>query len=631
MAVKIGSARGDEHGNITGGSAGDQKGGREVSTQSWYKHSKGWRVLRPNSTVVASKIATAMQRACDNNNIGYDQTQRNTLYNAAKSVGFDPGKVTKKVETDCSGLVRVCCAYAGIKVGDFYTVTLPSKLLATKQFTELKDSKYTNSSNYLRVGDILCTKTKGHTAVVLSNGSKVTEDIGLESDNTNYTFGLDVVHTFGSRTLSSGMSGSDVRELQSKLNSIGYDCGVATGIFDTATVTALKKFQQDNNLAVDGKATSSVCSLISTWNTLDKVNPNSSNTVTILTGDQPSTKPNELLVAIQSKKKTTTNSRVTTDTEIIDTTSVSYNVYYPPIEGDVTWDTERSGSPGKVTFKVLGETPFTEGDIVSLTYGESNVFLGYIFKIDSDKSGVTSITAYDQTRYFKNSDTYVFEKKTASEIVRQIANDYKMPVGTIENTSVAIESFVADNKTIFDIIGDALDATISYDGKMYTLYDDYGRINLKSPNSMIVNLLLCEDTVGNYSFSSSIDEETYNQIILYFDNKTTNKREYFTATDEKTVGQWGVLRKTSSVNTSKGAQSLADNYLKTYNKKVRKLSVSSAFARCDVRAGTVIPVKMKVGDVDIKNFMMVEKASHTWSNGKYFMNLDLSGAGEFSV
>ena len=46
MAVIIGSARHDEHGNCySGGKAGDQTG-QEVSTQKFYNHSKGWYVLR---------------------------------------------------------------------------------------------------------------------------------------------------------------------------------------------------------------------------------------------------------------------------------------------------------------------------------------------------------------------------------------------------------------------------------------------------------------------------------------------------------------------------------------------------------------------------------------------------------
>ena len=82
MAVKIGSARGDENGKAHGGLAGDQTG-KEVSTQSYYLHSKGWRVFRAKNPAVAEKIAQAMQAACDNKHIGYDQYERNTLYKAA--------------------------------------------------------------------------------------------------------------------------------------------------------------------------------------------------------------------------------------------------------------------------------------------------------------------------------------------------------------------------------------------------------------------------------------------------------------------------------------------------------------------------------------------------------------------
>ena len=77
MSVKIGSARIDENGKARGGKAGDQTG-KELSTQSWYKHSKGWRVFRAKSAEVAEKIAQDMQWACDNKHIGYDQGQRLT-------------------------------------------------------------------------------------------------------------------------------------------------------------------------------------------------------------------------------------------------------------------------------------------------------------------------------------------------------------------------------------------------------------------------------------------------------------------------------------------------------------------------------------------------------------------------
>ena len=108
MSVRVGSARIDENGSTTGGEAGDQTG-KEVSTQSWYLHSKGWVLLRPEEEY-AEDIAQAMEDLCDNSHIGYDQDQRNTLYSAAKAKSWKISSITTDCECDCSSAVRVCLA-----------------------------------------------------------------------------------------------------------------------------------------------------------------------------------------------------------------------------------------------------------------------------------------------------------------------------------------------------------------------------------------------------------------------------------------------------------------------------------------------------------------------------------------
>ncbi|WP_237660873.1 peptidoglycan-binding protein [Tepidanaerobacter sp. GT38] len=57
---------------------------------------------------------------------------------------------------------------------------------------------------------------------------------------------------FGSRILYRGLQGEDVKELQSKLESLGYDVGPIDGIFGPLTENAVKAFQKDNGLVVDG-------------------------------------------------------------------------------------------------------------------------------------------------------------------------------------------------------------------------------------------------------------------------------------------------------------------------------------------------------------------------------------------
>ena len=178
MTVYVGSAHIDERGKAKGGKAGDQ--GNEVGTQKWYKHSKGWVVLRPKDPYKGKEIAYDMQAACKNQHIGYDQGQRLTLYNAAKQVGFDCAKVDVDCETDCSALVRVCLAYAGIMVSNFTTANEASVLLGSGYFKRMSGDQYETRPDYLRAGDVLVTKTQGHTVVVLNDGSLAGAD---ESDD----------------------------------------------------------------------------------------------------------------------------------------------------------------------------------------------------------------------------------------------------------------------------------------------------------------------------------------------------------------------------------------------------------------------------------------------------------------
>ena len=239
MAVLIGSAR-SSYGNT---SPGDQNVGREVSTEKYYVHSKGWVVLRAKDPEAREKIAVAMERACANNDIGYDQSTRLTLFNNVKAAGFDPAKTTKKVNTDCSALVRVCVHYAGIEVDNFITSNEVSKLMATGEFEKFTDDEHCKSSDHLLRGDILDTRTKGHTVVVLSNGAKASEEV------------VYVSYKLGDRILKNGMTGDDVKELQTCLIGLDYDCGAwgADGEFGDATEQAVERFQTAHGCMVDGE------------------------------------------------------------------------------------------------------------------------------------------------------------------------------------------------------------------------------------------------------------------------------------------------------------------------------------------------------------------------------------------
>lgn len=305
-------------------------------------------------------------------------------------------------------------------------------------------------------------------------------------------------------------------------------------------------------------------------------------------------------------------------------------VFIPVVEEDIQWTTERKGSPGKLTFKVHLDNALdiTEGNAVRFRWNGANIFYGFIFSKKMDKNRIITVTAYDQLRYLKNKDTYVYENKTAGEVIQMIAKDFQMQCGSIEDTGFKIASRVEDNQTLFDIIQNALDLTLENQKYMYVMYDDFGKIALKGLDNMRLNLLIDEETGQNFDYQSSIDENTYNRIKLVYDNEDTSQRDVYIAQDSSNMGAWGVLQYYDTLQKGENGQSKADALLSLYNKKTRKLTIKDAFGDVRVRAGSMVVVIMDLGDVKLKNLMLVETCKHTFKLDEHTMELKLRG-GEF--
>jgi hypothetical protein len=306
------------------------------------------------------------------------------------------------------------------------------------------------------------------------------------------------------------------------------------------------------------------------------------------------------------------------------------SIFYPVLDDQITWETSRKGVPGKLTFKVVKDSliNFEEGNAVRLKVDGKKVFYGFIFSKKRSKENTIDVVAYDQLRYLKNKDTIVYTNKTASDLIKKIAADFRLNVGSIESTSYIIASRVEDNKTLFDMIQNALDLTLDNKRKMYVLYDDFGKLALKDIESMKLNLMFDDQTAEDYSYSSSIDGETYNKIKLSYENEKTGKREIYIAQDSETMNSWGVLQYFEIIEETTNGKVKADSLLSLYNSKTKNLSVSNAFGDIRVRGGSGVIVNLNLGDALVQNYMIVENVKHTFKENDHMMNLTLKG-GDF--
>lgn len=305
------------------------------------------------------------------------------------------------------------------------------------------------------------------------------------------------------------------------------------------------------------------------------------------------------------------------------------SIYMPSIKEGVTWTTERKGMPGKLIFTAVNDDVlnFEEGNAVRVKYNGEKVFYGFVFTKKPSIRKETKTTAYDQLRYFKNKDTYAYTNKTATQLIKMIAQDFKLNVGDLEDTEYNITSRIEDNQTLFDIIQNALDMTLRNRKKMYVLYDNFGRLVLKNVETMKLNLLIDEETGESYDYSSSIDSGVYNKIKLAHENKETGKREIYIAQDSSNINKWGVLQYTENIENVEVGALKAQSLLELHNQKARRLSVKKAFGDIRARAGASVVVMLDLGDAKVKNYMMIEKATHTFKESSHTMDLTLRGGG----
>lgn len=249
MSVLCGWASIDERGRASGGKAGDQTG-REVKTGPWYYFGQEY-VLRWKSRELAAKAAKICKAICNNNKVGYDQNQRTTLFKEMARVNWDPSKITKNVETDCSAMIAVICNAVGVPISkDVWTGNMRSALLATGKFTEFIGPTYCKSSEYTRYGDIILN-TRSHVIMALEDGPGTKAiDAAKHRPTKGYPGTLPVLPAKG--YLHEGDIGTQVKRLQAFLNWYGGFNLATDSSFGPKTKTAVKAFQRAEGLVSDG-------------------------------------------------------------------------------------------------------------------------------------------------------------------------------------------------------------------------------------------------------------------------------------------------------------------------------------------------------------------------------------------
>lgn len=309
------------------------------------------------------------------------------------------------------------------------------------------------------------------------------------------------------------------------------------------------------------------------------------------------------------------------------------NVLEPLVENDIVWQLEKKGSAGKLTFTVReGDgVVVSNGDIVTLEVDGEKLFYGFVFEKQTSKTHMTTVIAYDQLHYLvKNKFSYKFEEKRTDEIIRMIAEDYHLNLDSaLTNTGFPIPSRVYQNKTLLDIIQDSLNYTFDETGLEYIIYDNFGKLSLKSINDLKTDVLIDAESAEDFDYTDSIDRETYNDVILVKQN-VTDESGMFSATDESNIDKWGLLRYFEEVtDDTETLATRAQQILRACNRPTKSLPISNAFGNVSVRGGSLITIDLTIsGEQKLSEVLSVASVTHTFTTERHSMDLTVEG-GDF--
>ena len=307
---------------------------------------------------------------------------------------------------------------------------------------------------------------------------------------------------------------------------------------------------------------------------------------------------------------------------------------YKYLPSTLSLRTERTCTPATLSGDipdVTGKTP-RMGATVRLKVDGVFMFYGFVFSSSITRWGVFSFTAYDNLRYLKNtfSNHYV-GSYTFDQVLRDIATANNLKIGKIAQTPNSGRNLSIDNESGFDVISRLVDTATVLTKKILVFYDNFGELTLSYADEMIADVLVGDDALATeYTLTTNIDDDTYNQIALFRESSSTGGRAYVTAPPKEqhneNADKWGVLRLTETVDdilTDAQMQDRADKLLEMKNRPFKSMNIT-ALGVVGLRAGMMITIHFPSLDDEVsrRQTVILDAVEHTFEDCTHTMTLE---------
>jgi cell wall-associated NlpC family hydrolase len=304
----------------------------------------------------------------------------------------------------------------------------------------------------------------------------------------------------------------------------------------------------------------------------------------------------------------------------------------------ITWSGDTKVAFRTMEFSIIntkdGKTRLLKpelGGLVRLKSGKTELFRGYIFKTTISTDGTQTFTSYDPNIYLtKSNDSLVFKKKTATQIIKQLASKFGIPVGKLVNTGTVLPKLILRDKSPYDMCVIALTETKKKNGGKFILGNKDGKLTLSKVETEILDEKLTTTTnITSGSFSESIEDRKTQVKMTAGDEGKTN----ITVVEKSSsaISKYGVMQQyenKSEVKTRAKLKTLAQKLLKELNTSKQDFSVE-VIGDVKFTAGKRLAVNEPMSNR--KGNFYISADSHTFNaDGTHTASLTLSRKVELS-
>lgn len=223
----------------------------------------------------------------------------------------------------------------------------------------------------------------------------------------------------------------------------------------------------------------------------------------------------------------------------------------------VNISTSLGSQSGRCEVSLVGDgASFSLGSRLQIYDGDDGVFVGHLMNVSMQDENRFTATFYDQLRYLRNVDVLVYKDITASELFRKICEvgeslanykpgykGQKIELGTVDESSYKLPATVAEGKSYWDMMRDAIDQTLAYDGKFYIIRDAFGKLEFRDIETLKTDFVVDDEGIGiGYDFTIGIDRNSYNQVKIGYEDDNEGARKWGIAYDQDLIDKWGVLQ-----------------------------------------------------------------------------------------